>query len=824
MPKNALNLENFSGGLDNNTNKRDVENNTLVVLDGLDIETPGKIRLMGSVEDYALVTSTNDEVVNSTVYYGNGLLHLNLDRRIDSAVNQVNTQYLFINDPATQKVRMLDVNNNTLIAAGNAATIDYGDTAAQVEYLVIDGEVRVSPWLVASVPFPTGNQIKKLKYINTVKNLGVPAAGDTANIPNITISNLYKADNAYIAPIKARTSIDASADRNYGAPDGYGYDTEAVMDGSWFKADYDSEATCNTTFDESNIDNTYTYMVSRTAAQVGAVLDGHSEWAQNYGGIELAIWTGNTVNADSEIYNYYHTAGGVNPNGYEIYASNVYDSQESVPVNIGSVINHTIVNQTEDKAVPLYYCMVGRMPNKPFQTGINFYWARRRDGEAGQKYLLFEVNFEKGYRKGGDKTYNNFYESNTTGPVMFVSNQFALRGAINSISGLNRELLSLSEDEPHIGKDVNVIGRAGTGYKTATVVNRRSYIGNIAYYDIKSDSTSYIKQANDTVIKSLVNEFDYFPIENRIDVEINDGEDIIKLASIADKLLEFKQNTLYIINCSRNIEYLEGNYRYKGVAQPYHVVEGEGFVAWINQYGAYLYDGEQITNILYNKVGQKKLVNWNASYYSDDNVIGYLPHKQTIFIGNKNGKILMYDLKSSGWMYSSNKFMTNDITNMVTVNDGNLVWYEKDNTTLKIHRWNDAPAALTLSNNTVILQTKDFTFDSPDLNKKIHTAYINYILPNSTHVKINALADNGTTATLTMTDEITNPSVPANVALLPIDGSPGRTQDIKLSLTSSSAYKNVKSFALQVVADGSAIDAGFEINDMQIIYRGKNRK
>ena len=165
MPKKALNLENFSGGLDNNTNRRDVQDSNLVVLDGLDIETPGKIRLMGSVEDYALVSSTNDEIALTDPYnhfYGNGLLHLNLDRRIDSATNQVNTQYLFINDPSTQKVRMLDVNNNTLIAAGNAATIDYGNTAAQVEYLIIDGEIRVSPWLVASVPFPTGNQIKKL--------------------------------------------------------------------------------------------------------------------------------------------------------------------------------------------------------------------------------------------------------------------------------------------------------------------------------------------------------------------------------------------------------------------------------------------------------------------------------------------------------------------------------------------------------------------------------------------------------------------------------------------------------------------------------------
>jgi len=808
VPKEALNLENFSGGLDNNTNKRDVQDNNLVVLDGLDIETPGKIRLMGSVEDYALVSGTNDEVASSTVYYGNGLLHLNLDRKVDSGVNQANTQYLFINDPSAQKIRMLDINNNTLIAANNASTVDYGNTSAQIEYMVIDGEIRISPWLNASVPFPTGNKVKKLKFINTIKNLGVPNAGASVSIPKIILNSIFKPGDAFIAPIKARATVDNTAKRNYGAPDGYGYDTESVMGSDWFKADYNSEATCNTTLvnGEADINDSLTYLVSQTAAEVTAVLDNHSEWAQNYGGIDLAIWTANVPNTDSEIYNYYHSASGDNPNGYDIYASNVYDSQESVPVHVGSVINHVIANQTEDKQVPLYYCMVGRMPNKPFQTGINFYWARRKDGQAGQKYLLFEVNFEKGFRKGGDKVYNQFYETIQTGDAMFVSNIFALR-TVNALSGLNQELLSLPIDEPYIDKDVSVIGRFGTGYKTSTIINRRAYVGNVAYYDKKTDSSTYIKVANDTVIKSLVNEFDYFPIENRIDVEINDGEDIIKLASVGDKLLEFKQNTLYIINCSRDIEYLEGNYKHKGVAQQYHVTEGEGFVAWMNQYGAFIYDGEKITNLLYNEMGQKKLVNWSTSYYHENNVIGYLPHKQTLFIANKNNKILMFDLKSSGWMYSNNKFPGNDITNMVNINDGNLVWYEKDSSTLKIHRWNDTAAALTpTGDNQVFMETKDFTLDSPDLNKKIHTVYINYKQPNTAdRIQLRAKADNGAVQ---------------DVGLLPQHS---YMQTHKLPMPA--AFKNVKSVSLQIAANGTnPIDDETEINDIQIIYRNKSRK
>ena len=67
-----------------------------------------------------------------------------------------------------------------------------------------------------------------------------------------------------------------------------------------------------------------------------------------------------------------------------------------------------------------------------------------------------------------------------------------------------------------------------------------------------------------------------------IDVEVEDGDTIIKLESLGNKLLQFKQNKLFIINVSRDIEYLEAEYEHKGCEKEYHVVKGEGFVAWFN--------------------------------------------------------------------------------------------------------------------------------------------------------------------------------------------------------------------------------------------------
>ena len=749
------------------------------------------MKLLGEVNDYSVASDADH--ITSAIGYGNGLLHLNLDRLITSATNAVNTEYVLINDQTNKRISILNLSPGT--PTMTTSFLNYTGTAANIEYVIMDGEVRISPWSNGTTPFAVNNQLRKLKFMKTIKTLGIDPSNLSSNLEDQnTYTNVYKSGVAYIAPVKANTAT------AYGGADGYGYDVFATMGtSSWFKADHDSEATCNTTFEESQIDSTYEYLINRSLQNVTDELDGHANWAQGFGGLELAIWLGSTIDTNSTIYNY-----NSGDNSYEIFASILYGDQESVPVHIGTVIEDTISGQAEDKTVPMYYNIFGRIAKDPFKTGINYYYAKKIDGEIGQKYLLFEVDYEKGYRKGGEKTYSKFTESlsSLAGDPIFTANGQAFSNVVNKISGNTKKLLSLPDLEPYIEKDESVIGRLGTGYKTATVINRRVYAGNLAYYDKKKDSTSYIRTANDTVIKTPVNEFDYFPLANKIDVEINDGEDIVKLSSVGDKLLEFKQNTLYIVNCSRDIEFLEGTYQFKGVNKQYHVVQGEGFVAWINQFGAYLYDGQNITNLLYADTGQKRLSNWNTAYYHDDNVLGYLPKQQCLFIANKNAKVIFYDLKSGAFFYSTNRFPTNDITNMINLNDGKLVWFERDSGVLKLHYWNDTPAALTLSNDTVIAKTPSLVFEGEEVKKNITGIYINYRQPNSAHVKLQVIPDGGSVTTL---------------ETIPVAAS---YTTRKIAMHTLAAFKGIKSLEVQLAADGSAIDDQFEVNDLQIIHRG----
>jgi len=77
VPKKVLNLTNFSGGLNNNTNARDLGINEFQVIDGFSIEKPGTLKVLGAVNDLAHVSSADEEQFASAINHGNGLFHYN---------------------------------------------------------------------------------------------------------------------------------------------------------------------------------------------------------------------------------------------------------------------------------------------------------------------------------------------------------------------------------------------------------------------------------------------------------------------------------------------------------------------------------------------------------------------------------------------------------------------------------------------------------------------------------------------------------------------------------------------------------------------------
>ena len=111
MPKEVLDLRSFSGGLNNNTNPRDLDATEFQELKGLSLETPGKLKVSGAVNDLPHVSSADEEKFTTTLNHGNGLFHFNSDRDPNDAALS-NTELLLINDVTNHKVKVFDKNPN----------------------------------------------------------------------------------------------------------------------------------------------------------------------------------------------------------------------------------------------------------------------------------------------------------------------------------------------------------------------------------------------------------------------------------------------------------------------------------------------------------------------------------------------------------------------------------------------------------------------------------------------------------------------------------------------------------------------------------------
>ena len=126
------------------------------------------------------------------------------------------------------------------------------------------------------------------------------------------------------------------------------------------------------------------------------------------------------------------------------------------------------------------------------------------------------------------------------------------------------------------------------------MANRRTYIGNVQFTDLGGNTVT----KGDAVIKSPVNAFDVFPVTNILEATVNDGDEIVKLEVYADRLLQFKKHKLEIINISQAVEFLEETFHHKGVGHQAAVCKTDYGIAWVNEFGCYLFDGQKVNYLL----------------------------------------------------------------------------------------------------------------------------------------------------------------------------------------------------------------------------------
>jgi len=164
-------------------------------------------------------------------------------------------------------------------------------------------------------------------------------------------------------------------------------------------------------------------------------------------------------------------------------------------------------------------------------------------------------------------------------------------------------------------------------WKTSCVANRRAYIGNLK--TANEDGT--VEFLPDTMIRSLPNKFDIFPISEKVDVAINDGEEIIAIEEFNDRILQFKERTLYIINASQDTEFLEDKLDYRGVTHQASVFKTEYGIVWANVHGCFYYDGRRVNDLL-EKDGRPLIKQSTWESFAGTPLVGYTPKTKQVIV------------------------------------------------------------------------------------------------------------------------------------------------------------------------------------------------
>ena len=239
-------------------------------------------------------------------------------------------------------------------------------------------------------------------------------------------------------------------------------------------------------------------------------------------------------------------------------------------------------------------------------------------------------------------------------------------------------------------------------YKTSVEYEGYRYVGNVAYphgrgitgegywdsdeFYAGEDFNKFFKGKvyGDRMIRCHSNMPDVLPPENFVDVAINDGEEITHLDTFGGKLLQFKENTLYILGFNEQQgEYLHETLKHRGVTRSYHVVQTAVGICWMNKYGVYMYNGDEHIDITQNKLDIQNTWNW-----SDNKSIGYDPVERSIIIMNDitDSNIssgFVFNIDTGAWTQLSDKFQQAGYkSNFVNNREGNLVFSSFNATTI----------------------------------------------------------------------------------------------------------------------------------------------
>jgi len=718
MPKQFKTYTRFDGGLNTKTNARSIKDSELADIKNAIVDEFGQIQSCGKIAD-----NTSDYAAPSidASVAGYGLFQGTFDYNA-GGTNAATVRTFLADTDATSDTR-IDIYDAGGSWAANA--IDLGSTAGNgtaggaVIYDVADGAVRV-----CDTNFGAGNAVKWYGYIS--RKLWLDSTGTQLNVGGGSVQNVtgWKTDSAPPLPPfsgTAGTGIVAAVltlERGLVFTSAGSPSTTLTVGGTTYTSTFDTQ------FDSGlyvaiNEDGSEVQGIASRTNNTTLILDSAEAWGV---GSDVTGYIAPDAGLGFNLEVVPTSSGSFTAATYEFAQTFIYDgNQESLP----TVMTGTIVVAASKY---LGCTVIASHGYADRVTGGRIYC--RNSTLKGEWELLIDISLTDGCRSSLEADYNGW-------DVMYSQSAYLI-GGINI--GINSSDTFASLNGYSSDLSTASVGAAGEGYKTSTVTNRRKFIANVKSINANGQT----ELSADKLLYSEINKFDTFPVTNFIEIGINDGEDFIKLESFADRILAFKQKTLYIINVGGGSDtqwFLESEH--KNMGAPFHaaVVKTDFGVAWANKQGLFFYDGSKITNL------QKKILEstWK-SFVNADTMVGFEPvNKHLVVIrdaaasGGTSGDAYVYSFTTNSFTFiedlADNAIKTNIITdayNQMTLGIG----------TDELESYDGEPDA----GATFDITLKDDDFGLPNKVKKIYGITIEYAsnAANSSAINYVYVNDSGT--------------------------------------------------------------------------------
>ena len=832
MPKELYKIEQFHGGLNTNSDPRDLPINELAGAQDIMVDQLGKVKTMGAFEDHFEV----EDRVNQ-INPGYGLFQFSHDRIDGHTIGsgaETGADYIAFSE--ADAVGTVDIYSQEDDAWGSPITGMTNNTSGLRKdvFYYEDGALRISDSDFGNANEPVwygyvdryffgdgstgydGDSYSQGLLVNTwFKDNAAPKA--------LAIKTFYGTGTATVPDISSPITIEI---------DNESVDMQTVLSGGAFIRDSATAIAVQVTFSASSPNVTVTTSGNTAPGlsrfcKVGdkLLITGSENSGENDGIFTVSSVPEYGTDADPNTMDFEETVAAETNDGVHIY--NLSRSEWFDPVNTGwEVAVSTLYDESKQESAlnvssvvlqPVDICLSGygmdRLKIVPHvfagngsSTGLALIKSRvsgfkiyMRRQNTDVWYLQSEIDMTKGHKWYGRGDYEMWANDDELTDCAYCQGEFLDRP---------REIETY-ESETGYDSSASGIGfdTTDTGFKTAVVANGIAYAGNVRIKDWKGNIETY----GDAILKSAVGKYDSFTLERRIATSKADGDSIIKLEEYADRLLEFKKKKMSLINISQEIEFLEDVFMFKGVTHPSAVCKTDYGIAWVNDQGCYLYDGQKVIDLL-ERDGRKliKQSDWET-FTTNTPMIGYIPKKRQLLVVDDNSStgtqnVFIYDLVTRSWIEGyNNTFHSAALTNFVIDWNNDLIISSVSDTGA-FYKWDDSAD----TSDDMVISTKDIDFREPGQKKNVYKVIVTYQSGNAT---TNVQVDYGVDGDTSFSYDFTVPELPAA----------NGWQTAELVPDAPSEAKNIKSIRLRFATDGT-VPAAFEINDITIVYRLKGKR